>query len=112
MGMIGDILKNQLPFSDQIESHAMNIAHINRLVAKAWEKRIVEGKTDSKAEVWSNWKKFVQAAENTSMAAEKLAMAAKSGDMKKTMMAVQAVGKTCGECHEPYRKPKGQRFKR
>jgi len=64
-----------------------------------------EGKTDAKAEIWTDWEKFKEAAAGASTAAEKLAMVAKSGDAAATGDAMKALGGACGTCHKPFRKP-------
>ncbi len=42
----------------------------------------------------------------------KLAVVAQSGGMADIAAQVKALGKSCGGCHKPFRKPKAERFKR
>jgi len=112
MSMIGDIIKNNLPFKKQIVNHANVIALNSRAMAKAWEKKIIRGRTDSKPEIWSDWEMYKKKAEMTANEAANLADLVDSGDMSAAMAQVRTLGRTCGGCHEYYRKPKGQRFKR
>jgi len=60
----------------------------------------------AKPEIWSNWDDFVQAAEANADAAEALAVTAASGTAEEVGAAVKELGKTCGACHDDYRKPK------
>lgn len=111
MGAIGRVAKTGLPFQDAIAVHAKSIEMSAGLIEKAFEKKITEGKTDAKPDVWKDWDKFVDAAKKMKEEAGKLASVA--ADDKDAMVAqVKALGKACGGCHKPFRKPKEERFKR
>ena len=112
MGAIGDILKHRLPFAGHIGVHATDISNMSAVIAESFEKEITEGRTDSKPEVWQDWDKFVAAAEGLQEEGAKLAEIAGSGDMAAIGGQVKALGKACGNCHKPFRKPKEERFKR
>ncbi len=108
MSLIGDIFKKNLPFKNQINSHAKGVQLNNLLIKDAYKKRITQGKTDSKPDVWNNWQEFVMAAKESAAAAEKLSNA----PINDIQMQLKAVGMTCGGCHKKFRKPKGERFAR
>lgn len=112
MGAIGDILKHKLPFAGHIGVHASDISRMSAVIAEAFEKEIVEGRTDSKPEVWQDWDKFVAAAETLQEEGAKLADIASGGDMAAIGAQVKNLGKACGDCHKPFRKPKEERFQR
>lgn len=111
MGMIGDIMKSGLPLQGDIKYLAETVANNARLFESAWEKKITEGRTDSKPEIWQQWGNFVQAANASAAAADELSMAATKGKGA-IMAALRETGGTCGGCHRNFRKPKSQRFKR
>ena len=112
MGAIGDILKHKLPFAGHIGVHAGDISRMSAVIAGAFEKEIAEGRTDAKPEVWQDWDKFVAAAETLQEEGAKLADIASAGDMAAIGAQVKNLGKACGDCHKPFRKPKEERFKR
>ena len=112
MGGIGDILKHKLPFAGHIETHASDISRMSTLIKDAFEKEITEGRTDAKPDVWQDWDKFVTAAETLQEESAKLADIASGGDMAAIGAQVKNLGKACGDCHKPFRKPKEERFKR
>lgn len=112
MGAIGDVLKHKLPFAGHIGVHAADISRMSTVIAESFEKEITEGRTDAKPEVWQDWDKFVAAAEALETEGAKLAEIAGSGDMAAIGGQVKALGKACGDCHKPFRKPKEERFKR
>ncbi len=112
MGAIADILKHRLPFAGHIGVHASDISRMSSVVSEAFEKEITEGRTDAKPEVWQDWDKFVAAAQGLQEESAKLADIASAGDMAAIGAQVKNVGKACGNCHKPFRKPKEERFKR
>jgi cytochrome c556 len=112
MGAIGAIMKNQLPYQNTIAVHALSLQMTSRVIEEAFEKEITTGKTDAKADIWQDWDKFVAAAKTMGEESGTLARMAQSGDMAAIGAQVKAVGKACGGCHKPFRKPKEERFKR
>lgn len=112
MGGIGDILKHKLPFAGHIGVHASDISRMSAVIAEAFEKEITAGRTDAKPEVWQDWDKFVAAAETLQEEGAKLADIAAGGDMAAIGAQVKNLGKACGDCHKPFRKPKEERFQR
>ena len=112
MGAIGDILKHKLPFAGHIAVHASDISRMSAVIAEAFEKEITEGRTDAKPEVWQDWDKFAAAAQGLEEQSARLADMAAAGDMAAIGAQVKEVGKACGSCHKPFRKPKEERFKR
>ena len=111
MGAIGDIMKNQLALPGAIAVHATQMAESAQLIAPAFEKRVVDGPTDAKPAIWSDAAKFDAAIASYEAAARDLATAASSGDPAAVGPAMRALGKSCGGCHKPFRKPKEESYK-
>jgi cytochrome c556 len=111
MGAINDILKNKLPYSNHIFTHAQAIQRMSSLVPEAFKKDIATGKTDAKPEIWKEWDKYTAAAEALGQEAAKLAEVAQKGDMAMITDQAKKVGEACGSCHKPYRKPKEESYK-
>lgn len=112
MGAIGDILKNRLPHQGNIAEHARAISISAGLIPSAFEERVTEGPTDAKAEVWSMRGDFEDAVRTLEERSARLAEVASSGDMQAIVQQVKAVGDACGSCHDEYRVPKEQSYKR
>ena len=111
MGAVGAILKNRLNVPGAIEQHANQMAESAALIAPAFKKRLTEGATDAKAEIWADWAKFEAAIGDYETASRNLATAAASNDSAAVGKAVRALGKSCGGCHKPFRKPKEESYK-
>lgn len=111
MGAIGDIMKNGLEVPGAVANHADQMARSAALIAPAFTKQGLTGPTDAKPEIWQDWAKFEKAITDFEQAAENLRDAAQSGDAKATGQAMRALGKSCGGCHKPFRKPKEESYK-
>ena len=111
MGAIGDIMKNQLDLPGAIAIHAGQMADSAALIAPAFKKKISAGATDAKAEIWQDWAKFEKAIADYKKAASDLQAAASGSDPAAVGGAMKALGKSCGGCHKPFRKPKEESYK-
>ena len=111
MGAIGDIMKNQLGLPGAIENHAGQMVESAALIGPAFKKNLSEGPTDAKADIWKDWAKFEKAIANYEKNARGLQTAAQGGDPAAVGAAMKALGKSCGGCHKPFRKPKEESFK-
>ena len=80
MGAIGGILKNQLVLPGAIAIHAQQMADGAKLIGPAFKAKVIAGKTDAKAEIWSDWAKFEKSIADYEKAATGLAAAARGSD--------------------------------
>jgi cytochrome c556 len=63
-----------------------------------------EGKFAPKAEVWSDWKGFIEARDTAAAKADALLVAVKGGDKASIQTAFADMGKNgCGACHGKFR---------
>lgn len=112
MGGIGDILKQGLPLKGNIGHHAAAINATAKNIVAAFEKQVTEGATDAKPDIWAEWSEFQQKVKDLEEQSAKLMNVAMSSGMDGLGDEVKALGKTCGGCHKPYRKPKEESYKR
>ncbi len=111
MSAIGTILKNRLAMPGHVESHARQLAASAKLIGAAFKNDLGQDATDAQPKIWSDWSGFEAAIADLDKAANALADAAASGDPKAVGPAVKGLGKSCGGCHEAYRKPKEESYK-
>ena len=111
MGAISDILKNRLEVPGAIANHATQMADAAALIAPAFRAEIAEGPTDAKPDIWTDWEGFEQAIAEYEAAARALADAANGDDPAAVGPAMRTLGKSCGGCHRPFRKPKEESFR-
>src|SRR4029453_13237315 len=82
LGAIGDILKNKLPYEQNIGVHAQEIQRMSTLIPSAFKKEVAAGKTDAKPEIWKEWDKFTAAADAMGREAAELATVARGGNVE------------------------------
>jgi cytochrome c556 len=112
MGAIGAIMKYKLPYQGTIAAHAQALQMTSTVIEDAFKQEITAGKTDAKPDIWQDWEKFTAAAKKLGEESGQLAKVAQSGDMEAIGAQVKALGKACGDCHKPLRKPKEESYKR
>jgi cytochrome c556 len=113
MASIGDILKYKMPYPpSHIAIHARNISEYSKLISDSFKKEIVAGATDAKPEIWKSWDDFNAKAKVVEDLGAKLAATAGSGDLKVILPQVTALGDACKACHNTYRKPEEESYRR
>jgi cytochrome c556 len=112
-GAIGDILKNQLPYSkDRIAEHAKLLHGNVGMVASAFKQRTADLKTDAKPGVWQDWAKFEDKIKTLDTEVGKLEKVAAAGNPQEIGDQFKKVAGACKSCHDDYRKPKEESWKK
>ena len=111
MGAISAILKYELALNGSIEGHARSMAALAEIVPAAFKEKVVDGPTDSKPDIWSDAAGFQKACDDFISATARLVEVSAGGDAGAIGSQLQAVGKTCGNCHKTFRKPKAESFR-
>lgn len=106
IGSIADVLKGKVAYTDHIVGHARALQAAGRMLEDVFPPGSDVGETRSKPEIWQQPEKFKAAMQAFQTATDGLVAAAESGDMGAIGNALGPVGKGCGGCHKPFRKPK------
>lgn len=85
---------------------AANAAKMAGLFPKGTSLADALGKTRAKPDIWAQWSKFEMAAGSLKTASENLSRVAAGGDAAAIKVAAGGIGKSCKECHKPFRGPK------
>ena len=112
MAALSDLLKYGLSHPGHASAHADSLAAHAKLISAAFERKVEKGPTDAEPEIWAKtdeWKDKVKAFQTESA---KLAETAKAGDPTALGVQLKATGKACGSCHDDFRKPKEESYKR
>lgn len=112
IGAISDVLKYSLPHQGNIQVHAEQMNRAASLIPSAFEENLSEGLTDAKPEVWDEWQEFEEYAGDLESASAELAEVAAGGDAAAIGAQVKKVGDTCKQCHDEFRKPKEESYKK
>lgn len=114
MAAISDIMKYGLPFPTHVVVHAQAISRHADLAAAAFERPVTAGPTDAKPEIWERPDEFLKKLKAMKARADELADIASNSESTQADIGgrVKALGDACGNCHESFRKPKEQSYKR
>lgn len=111
MAAMGDIMKYQLVLPGHVAVHAGQMANMAQLIAPAFKENVATDATDAKPEIWQDWSKFESKIADFEEAARNLEAAASGADPAAVGPAMKALGKSCGGCHKPFRRPEEESFK-
>lgn len=105
-GPIAGVAKGEIPFKAEIvAAKATNLVAISKMSLEGYDnKATAEVKTSkAKPEVWSKWADFEAGMKKFMAEAEKLEVAAKSGNLDAIKAQTGEVGKTCKGCHDNFK---------
>jgi cytochrome c556 len=106
MGSIAGIAKGEIGHTKHMFGHATAINAIAAMTSDIFPKGSGGDNTRAKDDIWQKWSEFEKTISAFQAASEKLLEAANSGDKGAVGAALGGVGKSCGGCHKPFRKPK------
>jgi cytochrome c556 len=107
MGPIGGMLKGKVPFNAEVvANNATNINQLANMIAGASKVDTSKFKVDTEAldSIWSQPEDYAKKIEALVSASSELSAIALNGDEKAVRKAMGAMGKTCGSCHDDYKK--------
>jgi cytochrome c556 len=102
---IGLIVKGEVPRPQDLVPHATAMHDAAGMLPDLWTPDTApdKQKTDAKPEIWTDAAKFTAAVTAYSDATAKLVELAKAGDQAGVAAQYDAIGKTCGDCHDAFR---------
>ena len=107
MGTLGGMAKGKIPFDAKIvERNATRIHQLSFMIAD-YTKTDTSGfkvKSDALPKVWTERAAFEKRIDDLTVASEKLVKMSTSGDEAAIKAAIGGVGKTCGGCHDDFKK--------
>jgi len=107
MGPLGAMAKGKIPLDAKAaEKHALRINQLSMMIAD-YTKTDTSGfdvKTEALAKIWKNQDDYAQKIKDLSLASSKLQEVAAGGDKGAIKKAIGGVGRTCGGCHDEYKK--------
>ncbi|KAA1149944.1 cytochrome c [Pseudoalteromonas sp. FUC4] len=104
IGDMGAMLKGKVPFNaEQFKMRANNAAALSKMPWEAFYEGTDKGDTAALAAVWAENATFVEKANAFAANADKLALAAQSGDKAVIGKAFGAWAKGCKDCHKQFK---------
>ncbi|WP_024605415.1 MULTISPECIES: c-type cytochrome [unclassified Pseudoalteromonas] len=104
IGDMGAMLKGKVPFNaEQFKMRANNAAALSKMPWEAFYEGTDKGDTAALTAVWAENATFVEKANAFAANADKLALAAQSGDKAVIGKAFGAWAKGCKDCHKQFK---------
>jgi cytochrome c556 len=107
MGPLGAMAKGKVPIDAKVvEKNAIRINQLSLMIADytRTDTSTFDVKTEALAKIWQEPEHFSKDIEKLSLASSQLIAAAKSNDESAIKKAIGGVGKTCGGCHDHFKK--------
>jgi len=107
MGPLGAMAKGKIPLDAKVvEKNATRINQLSLMIAdySRTDTSKFNVKTEALAKIWQDPEHFSKDIDKLSLASTNLIAAAKSGDEGAIKKAIGGVGKTCGGCHDHFKK--------
>lgn len=107
MGPLGAMAKGKMPLDAKlVEKNANRINQLSLMIAdySRTDTSKFPVKTEALAKIWQESDQYAKAADKLTLASNNLIAAAKSNDEGTIKKAIGGVGKTCGGCHDNFKK--------
>jgi len=107
MGPLGAMAKGKIPVNAEVvEKNAVRINQLSLMIADytRTDTSKFSVKTEALAKIWQEGEHFAKDIDKLTLASTKLISAAKSKDEGAIKKAIGGVGKTCGGCHDHFKK--------
>jgi cytochrome c556 len=104
MGNLAAVAKGNISFTGNLVANARGIREGLGMADGLFPEGTETGETNALPKLWEDKAGFDAALLDSIAAADDMIAAAETGDMPTIIGALQALGKTCGSCHKPYRK--------
>lgn len=102
---IGAMANGRVPFDATVAAeNAAIVQAMSRLPFAAFGPGTDKGDTRAQPKIWSEQPRFNEAAEKMQSEVDKLAAAAKTGNLDSVKTAFGAAGQSCKACHDNYRR--------
>lgn len=103
-GRVAAMASGKAPYDAKLAAESAEVAaYMSKLPWAGFTPQSDLGDTKAKPEIWSNRAKFDDLGKKVQAELDKLAVAAKAGNLDAIKPAVGAVGKACKNCHDDFR---------
>lgn len=102
-GAATQIMRGKVDPEGDLVIHANALAALSSNIPRLFPEGSDFGETKAKDEIWSQWDKFEQAANDAKMATAAFSEAVSSGDADRIAKTFKDVGDSCKGCHKEFR---------
>ncbi len=106
MAAMAQIVRGKVDYADQLKVHAQALNSIADNIDALFPEGSDFGETEAKAEIWDNWDKFKESANNASQKAQTFLKTVESGSKEDIGKQFKELGQACKSCHKKFRTEK------
>ncbi|WP_018872565.1 cytochrome c [Thioalkalivibrio sp. ALJ16] len=104
MGSVAAIVIDGADFGDNLKIHTQQLVDLTRDIPSLFPEGSDFPDTDAREEIWDNWDRYVELANDSRDAAEALHAAVESGDESEYPIRFRNLGQSCQACHDDFRR--------
>ena len=107
MGPLGGMARGKIPFdAKRVEKHALRINQLSFMIADYSKTNTSKFTVDTEAlnKIWQQPEKYTDSIAALNMSSKNLMTVAKTGSEADIKKAISKVGRSCGGCHDNFKK--------
>lgn len=104
VGAFAAVVVDGADFGDNLKMHTSQLVALTADIPALFPEGSDFPDTDAKEEIWDDWDRFVELANDTRDAAEALHAAVEAGDEDEFPIRFRNLGQSCQACHDDFRR--------
>ena len=103
--MLSAVVDDEVPYRNHLLAHAVSLNRLAVITGDIFPAGSGGDNTRAMDEIWENEEDFKAAVTAFQNASSELLESVYTGDLNAIQDAIGSIGRTCGGCHRPFRKP-------
>ncbi|WP_018861380.1 MULTISPECIES: cytochrome c [unclassified Thioalkalivibrio] len=104
VGSIAAVIVDGADFGENLEMHTKHLVDLTGDIPALFPEGSDFPDTDAREEIWDDWDRFQELAQDTKEAAEELHAAVEAGDDDELPIRFRNLGQSCQACHDDFRR--------
>ena len=103
--MLSAVIDDEVPYRNHLLAHAVSLNRLAVITGDIFPAGSGGDNTRARDEIWEDEEDFKTAVTAFQNASSELLESVYTGDLNAIQDAIGSIGRTCGGCHRPFRKP-------
>ena len=103
--MLSAVIDDEVPYRNHLLAHAVSLNRLAVITGDIFPAGSGVDNTRARDEIWEDEEDFKTAVTAFQNASSELLESVYTGDLNAIQDAIGSIGRTCGGCHRPFRKP-------
>ncbi|QKT02527.1 cytochrome c [Ectothiorhodospiraceae bacterium 2226] len=104
VGSLAAIIMDGADYGDNLQLHAQHLVDLTRDIPALFPEGSDFPETDAREEIWDDWDRFVELADDTREAVDALHAAVEAGEEDEYPIRFRNLGQSCQACHDDFRR--------